>query len=72
MNKALEKAYKMEKRALLSRDSDLLEPIPFYWEFEEFCKNNNINCQYDFVHKEYILSPNNQIKKLRRKPNKKL
>jgi hypothetical protein len=53
---ALEKAYEMEQKAIDSKFKNNLEPIPFHWIFEEFCKTNNIKCSFDFVNNKYILS----------------
>ena len=53
---AMDKAYRMEKRAIESKTSHRLEVIPFYWIFEDFCKKNGISCDFDSVGNEYILT----------------
>ena len=53
--KALDIALRLEKRAINSRQSFNLQAIPYYWEFEDFCKRNGISCEFDFVDNSYIL-----------------
>ena len=54
--KAFDWAYKNRKRAEESRKYST-SPFPFHWEYEEFCKQNNVNCSFDFVGNEYLIYP---------------
>lgn len=54
--KNLNDAYEYEEMAIASKEGALgIEPLPFYWEFEEACAKAGVKATYDHVFRKYIL-----------------